>query len=60
MAEDYWQEIRPGKRQALWTQSDSIRDDKVEYVVKRVMRLVERTAQPDGQFLLEPEVELED
>jgi hypothetical protein len=59
IAEDDWQEVRPGKRQALWTQTVSIRDNKVEYVVKRVMRLVERTTQPDGQFLLEPEYELE-
>ncbi|TDO02870.1 hypothetical protein DFO68_11937, partial [Halomonas ventosae] len=38
---------RPGKRQALWTQTVSIHDDnKTEYVVQRVMRLVERTAMP--------------
>jgi len=60
VAEDYWEELRPGKRQALWTQTVSIRDnDKVEYVVKRVMRLVERTADHDGQLLIEPEYELE-
>lgn len=59
MAEDDWEELRPGKRQALWTQSVSIVHDKVEYEVKRVMRLVERTTQPDGQFLLEPDYELE-
>ncbi|SEM11341.1 Transposase DDE domain group 1 [Halomonas daqiaonensis] len=59
VAEDYWEELRPGKRQALWTQRVSIRHDKVEYEVKRVMRLVERTTQPDGQFLLEPDYELE-
>jgi len=63
VAGDYWEELRPGKRQALWTQTVSIRDDNddnnVEYVVKRVMRLVERTADRDGQRLLEPEVELE-
>jgi len=29
------------------------------YEVKRVMRLVERTTQPDGQGLLEPDYELE-
>ncbi|MFS8153846.1 transposase, partial [Vreelandella titanicae] len=29
VAEDYWQELRPGKRQALWTQTVSIRDGKV-------------------------------
>ncbi|MFS8153866.1 transposase, partial [Vreelandella titanicae] len=45
--------------QALWTQTVSIRDGKVEYVVKRVMRLVERTADHDGQLLLEPDYELE-
>jgi len=60
VAADYWEELRPGKRQALWTQTVSIHDDnKIEYVVKRVMRLVERTADQDGQLLLEPEVELE-
>ncbi len=60
VAADYWEELRPGKRQALWTQTVSIHDDnKIEYVVKRVMRLVERTADHDGQLLLEPEVELE-
>ncbi|WP_280554793.1 IS1380 family transposase [Halomonas sp. 25-S5] len=60
VAADYWEELRPGKRQALWTQTVSIRDDhQVEYVVKRVMRLVERTADHDGQLLIEPEYELE-
>ncbi|PWV83105.1 DDE family transposase [Halomonas sp. A11-A] len=60
VAGDYWEELRPGKRQALWTQTVSIRDDdKVEYVVKRVMRLVERTADRDGQLLIEPDYELE-
>ncbi|MGO3862315.1 MAG: IS1380 family transposase, partial [Halomonas sp.] len=60
VAADYWQELRPGKRQALWTQTVSIRDDtKTEYVVQRVMRLVERTADRDGQLLLEPDYELE-
>jgi len=47
-------ELRPGKRQALWTQTVSIRDDnKGEYVVKRVMRLVERTTDRDGQLLVD-------
>ncbi|WP_373190692.1 IS1380 family transposase, partial [Halomonas sp.] len=60
VAADYWEALRPGKRQALWTQTVSIRDDhQVEYVVKRVMRLVERTADHDGQGLIEPEYELE-
>ncbi len=59
VAEDYWEELRPGKRQALWTQAVSISDDNVEYVVKLVMRLVERTADRDGQLLLEPDYELE-
>ncbi|MES7588720.1 IS1380 family transposase, partial [Cutibacterium acnes] len=60
VAADYWEELRPGKRQALWTQTVSIHDDnKIEYVVKRVMRLVERTADGDGQLLLEPDYELE-
>lgn len=46
--------------QALWTQAVSIHDDnKTEYVVQRVMRLVERTADRDGQLLLEPDYELE-
>ncbi|BCB70361.1 hypothetical protein HMEPL2_07120 [Vreelandella aquamarina] len=46
--------------QALWTQTVSIHDDnKTEYVVQRVMRLVERTADRDGQLLLEPDYELE-
>ena len=60
VAADYWEELRPGKRQALWTQAVSIHDDnKTEYVVQRVMRLVERTADRDGQLLLEPDYELE-
>ena len=59
VAEDHWQDMRPGKRQAVWVQSVSITVDKVEYVVKRVMRLVERTADHDGQLLLEPKYELE-
>ncbi|RCV85937.1 hypothetical protein DU506_19605 [Vreelandella rituensis] len=60
VAADYWEELRPGKRPALWAQTVSIRDDnKVVYVVKRVMRLVERTADRDGQLLLEPAYELE-
>ena len=60
VAADYWEELRPGKRQALWTQTVSIHDDnKTEYVVQRVMRLVERTADRDGQLLLEPDYELE-
>ncbi|MDR5900152.1 IS1380 family transposase [Halomonas vilamensis] len=59
VAADYWEELRPGKRQALWVQSVSITVDQVEHVVKRVMRLVERTADRDGQLLLEPEYELE-
>ncbi|MCG7605672.1 MULTISPECIES: transposase [Halomonas] len=46
--------------QALWPQTVSIHDDnKTEYVVQRVMRLVERTADRDGQLLLEPDYELE-
>src|SRR5699024_2824368 len=52
-------ELRPGKRQALWTQTVSIHDGKIEYVVQRVMRLVERTADRDGQLLIEPDYELE-
>ncbi len=60
VAADYWEELRPGKRQALWPQTVSIHDDnKTEYVVQRVMRLVERTADRDGQLLLEPDYELE-
>lgn len=59
VAASYWEELRPGKRQAIWAQSTSITVDKVEYVVKRVMRLVERTADRDGQLLLEPTYELE-
>jgi hypothetical protein len=59
VAEEYWEELRPGKRQALWTQTVSIHHGNVEYEAKRVMRLVERTTQPDGQFLLEPDYELE-
>lgn len=59
VATDYWQELRPGKRQALWTQTVSIHDGKIEYVVQRVMRLVERTADRDGQLLIEPDYELE-
>ncbi len=48
VAADYWEELRPGKRQALWPQTVSIHDDnKTEYVVQRVMRLVERTADRD-------------
>nr|WP_139839389.1 transposase [Halomonas sp. CSM-2] len=59
VAEDYWQEERPGKCWAAWVQSVSITVDKVEHVIKRVMRLVERTADRDGQLLLEPAYELE-
>ena len=60
VAEDCWQEeLRPGKRQALWTQTVSIRDGQTEVEVRRVMRLVERTADRDGQLLLEPDYELE-
>ncbi|NYS62624.1 IS1380 family transposase [Vreelandella salicampi] len=59
VAEDYWQDVRPGKRQAVWVQSVSVTDEGVDHVINRVMRLVERTTQPDGQFLLEPEYELE-
>ena len=48
----------PGARRQ--TQAVSIHDDnKTEYVVQRVMRLVERTADRDGQLLLEPDYELE-
>lgn len=32
---------------------------KIEYEVRRGMRLVERTTPPDGQFLLDPDYELE-
>ncbi|MCH4565478.1 transposase [Halomonas sp. EGI 63088] len=53
------EDLRPGKRQALWTQTVSLRHGNVEHEAKRVMRLVERTTQPHGLFLLEPDYELE-
>ena len=59
VAASYWKELRPGKRQAMWAQKVSITVDKVEYEINRVMRLVERTADRDGQLLLEPTYELE-
>ena len=59
VAEDYWQELHPGKRQALWTQTVTIREGQTEVEVTRVMRLVERTTEPNGQHLLQPDYALE-
>ena len=52
-----WEHPRPGKRVTVW--DEQVKLEGFEKPVRRVMRLVERTLDTDGQLLIEPEYEIE-
>ena len=52
-------EPRPGKRMALFKVEESRRHKGRDYTLRRVMRVVERTIDKQGQRLLMPDIELE-
>lgn len=54
-----WETPREGKRVALFDIEHKRIWKGYEYTVRRVMRVVERTIDKKGQWLLEPEIELE-
>ena len=54
-----WETPREGKRVALFDIEHKRIWKGYEYSVRRVMRVVERTIDKKGQWLLEPEIELE-
>jgi hypothetical protein len=54
-----WATPRPGKRVALFERTETRTWKGYEYDVRRVMRVVERTIDRQGQVLLVPELELE-
>ncbi|AZZ90654.1 IS1380 family transposase [Hahella sp. KA22] len=59
LAEGRWREVREGKREALWLEHVECRHGGNSWEERRVIRLVERTSDRQGQLLLEPEYELE-
>lgn len=52
-----WEHPRSGKRVATWEQAVEVSG--VQRPVRRVLRLVERTIGPQGQYLILPQYELE-
>ena len=57
--EAVWSHPRPGKRVGLMEQIiEETREDHT-YTVRRVIRIIERTIDRHGQYLLEPQIELE-
>jgi hypothetical protein len=58
-AEAAWEQPRPGKRVAVFDVLLTRTYDGYEYPLRRVMRVVERTIDKQGQQLLVPEIELE-
>ena len=54
-----WEELRPGKRVAVFDVRLTRVHDGYDYPLRRVMRVIERTIDKDGQQLLVPELELE-
>jgi hypothetical protein len=57
--EAVWHEPRPGKRVGLFEARVKRIWKGYEYSIRRVMRIVERTMDKQGQMLLVPEVEIE-
>jgi len=54
-----WREPRPGKRVALFDVRETRTFEGYEYLLRRVMRVIERTIDKHGQQLLVPEIEIE-
>lgn len=54
-----WTELRSGKRSTTWSEAHERRHGKTTYKLRRVMRLIERTIDRDGQQLLLPKLELQ-
>lgn len=54
-----WEELRPGKRVAVFDVRLTRTHGGYEYRLRRVMRVTERTIDKHGQQLLVPEIELE-
>ena len=54
-----WDEPRAGKRVGVWIMTVTRFWNGKEYTLKRVMRLIERTIDRDGQRLVLPEIEIE-
>ncbi|MFQ5652808.1 MAG: IS1380 family transposase [bacterium] len=54
-----WSEPRPGKRVALFDVTEKRRWSGNEYTLRRVMRVVERRIDKQGQVLLVPSIEIE-
>ena len=52
-----WQQPRQGKRLTLW--EEAVKVPGIERQLRRVLRLIERTVDKQGQVLLVPEYELE-
>lgn len=58
-ASTVWVEHRAGKRSTTWSETSERRHGETTYHLRRVMRLIERTIDRDGQQLLLPKLELE-
>ncbi len=54
-----WEQVREGKRQALFSVDRSDEHDGEQHRWRLVVRLIERTIDRKGQLLLTPEIELE-
>ena len=54
-----WTTPRVGKRVALFSVQETQQQDGQTYRFRRVMRVIERTMDADGQMLLIPEIEIE-
>ena len=55
----HWQQIREGKRMAVFSVTQSRDWQGYTYTIRRAMRVTERTIDKHGQGLLAPEVEIE-
>jgi hypothetical protein len=58
-AHGQWSEPRPGKRVALFSVRETRSHNGYEYLLRRVMRVIERTIDKRGQPLLLPDIEIE-
>ena len=57
--EGYWTTSREGKRVALFSVQETQEHEGETYRFRRVMRIIERTIDKNGQMLLMPEIEIE-
>lgn len=57
--EGHWTTLREGKRVALFNVQETQEHDGKTYRFRRVMRIIERTIDKNGQMLLMPEIEIE-